>query len=167
MSADPSPHPGDIYGHWREHCAELEARYPEQFAKADLGVSWADGWHAIVAGVCAYAAEREIPVRWRQIKEKLGGLRMYAHGGPMPVDISTPEGVIAATPAPKGPRTNADLYAKIKEAEAASLRTCCLCGTTDAAADAKQRTFNGWWLTACDACAGLIQAYCDLPPSQR
>lgn len=151
-----APHPGDIYARENQNRAELAARYPDQFSGPNIGLSWPDGWHALVVGVCAFAAEQQILVRWRQIKEKLAELRMYARGGSMPADITVSGGTVGIR---QGPRETASLRAKIKEAEEASRRTCCLCGTSDAAADVKRRVFDGWWLTACDACTPKIRAY--------
>ena len=53
-TAGKAPHPGDLYAHFAEHHAELKVRYPGQFQGKNLGLCWPDGWHALVAGVCAY-----------------------------------------------------------------------------------------------------------------
>ncbi|MFA5940890.1 MAG: hypothetical protein WC809_16155 [Sinimarinibacterium sp.] len=167
MSEHQAPHPGDIYARSVQNHAELAAQHTTQFSGDNIGLSWPDGWHGLVAKVCAYAAEQRITVRWFQIKEKFGSLRMHYKGGPLRADVNMSGRLISIEQESEGAHPIPGLHDQVKEAEAESLRTCCLCGTSEKVAQVKQRRFDGWWLTSCDACAVPIQAYCDLPPSQR
>jgi hypothetical protein len=146
----------------RQHRAELAAKYPEQFSGENIGLDWPYGWHTLVSDVCAYAAERQIPVRWLQIKEKLASLRMHYEGGPLRANIITQNGVTSIIRDLGDARAIPGLQDKIMEAEKASLHTCCRCGTTDEALHPTPRRIDGWWLVGCDACMPLIEAYCAL-----
>lgn len=168
-TAGKAPHPGDPYAHFAEYNAELKARYPGQFQGTNLGLCWPDGWQSLVADVCAYAAEHGIPVRWQQIKEKFGELRMYGEGGGRRRDVHLDGGVLPfARSGSDGPaQTTLALEAKIREAQTASLRTCSRCGTADASAQVNRRVLAGRWFTACDRCDPEIRAYVALPRDQR
>lgn len=159
MSEHDVPHPGDPFARANQNRTELAARYPDQFSGENVSLTWPDGWHALVVGVCACADASRIPVRWHQIKQKFGELRMYTQGCSMPADISVHESGRAVGPAPEVRRGNASLGARIKEAEEASRWTCCLCGASDAAAHVKRRASDEWSFTACDACTPKIRAY--------
>lgn len=69
MSERDVPHPGDPYARANQNCAELAVRYPDLFSGEHISVNWPDGWHPLVVGVCAFADEHRIPVRWHQIKQ--------------------------------------------------------------------------------------------------
>ncbi|MES0875357.1 hypothetical protein [Sinimarinibacterium thermocellulolyticum] len=167
MSQHAPPHAGDVYAHSEQNHAKLAARYPDQFSGENIGLSWPDGWHRIVANVCAYAHEHQFPVQWHQIKEKFGCLRMYYRGGPLRMEIERFGQVSSVEVKGKRARVMAGFHDQVQAAESKSLKTCCRCGTSDAASAVSRRPFNGWWLTSCDACAVVIQAYCDLSPRQR
>ncbi|TJY56205.1 hypothetical protein E4T66_19775 [Sinimarinibacterium sp. CAU 1509] len=168
-TAGKAVHPGDLYAHFAEHDAELKARYPEQFQGQNLGLRWPDGWHTLVAGVCAYVAEHGIPVRWHQIKEKFGELRMYAEGVALRAEFQSADGATSFTSAGEEGSVPAapTLEAKIREAQTASLQTCSRCGATDPSAQVTRRVLAGWWFTACDRCVPDIHAYVALPRDQR
>lgn len=167
MSALKPPHPGDVYARSKENTAELRARYPKQFEGPFISVSWPDGWHRLVTEVCAYAAARHPELRWEQIKEKFGGLRMYYSGGALRADLHCSDGVYSMVI----PREDGEFIASLQEvvsnAEKASLETCCLCGGLSGAPGAKPHNFGGWWLTACPACIPKIEAHRSLPWNER
>lgn len=164
-----APHPGDSYAHFAENHAELKARYPGQFHGTNLGLCWPDGWHALVAGVCAYAGEHGIPVCWLQIKEKLGELRMYGEAGVQRADAQGDDCALsfASTDGDRTAQGTPTLETKIREAQTASLQTCSLCGTADASAQVRRRVLAGSWFTACDRCVPGIQAFVASHRDQR
>lgn len=139
-----SSHPGNIYAESSQRAA-LKARFPQQFDCAHLGQSWPDGWHGLVTHVCEMVDRSGLDVRWDQIKEKYGGLRMYWTGPSL-----NPSPVLE------------QIKTLIHEAEEKSLRTCCKCARL---ADLVQ--IGGWWLTLCTECEFQVQAYRLLPVSQR
>lgn len=103
--------------------AELQGRYPKQFDCEHNGRGWPDGWHRLVEHVVKAVAERGVDVRWVQIKEKFGSLRMYRRGGTPRVDLIG-ERVIAGLV-----QSDADLVAEaVTNAERQSRTTCMRCG---------------------------------------
>lgn len=119
---------------------ELAALHPTQFAPRPVSFRWPKGWHAIVADVCDFAAKDFPDLRWIEIKEKLGALRMVhlLH------------------------RDASLINEKIDEAWRLSARTCALCGTSvsvaEAGADVGLKCISGWWIAACNDCAPIILA---------
>lgn len=104
-----------------------------------MGIECGDGWHDLIRSVCWEISQREknivarlkyegkdergfIPVKFDQIKEKFGGLRIYYSGG--------------------------DDYVRgaINLAEEMSFKLCESCGNKG------QPNTNGWIMTLCDAC---------------
>ena len=125
--------------------AELEnklyEKYPTLFADKDrsprescmaFGLECGDGWYAILEELCARIANREqnlklnkreyTPVKFDQIKEKFGGLRVYYSGG---------DDYIAGA---------------VALAEDMSYRTCERCGHPG------EPSKTGWIMTLCAAC---------------
>ena len=155
-------HPGNIYARQSENEAALRAAYPHQFSEPSLGRSWPDGWHRLVTEGCAVLNRLAPEGRWFQIKEKMGGLRLYYHGGPLRLDIYTPKGLISTRSDPEGGTLDLNqLNDVIHELEASSLRTCALCGGVQGVG----RTVNlgGWWITICETCEPIVRAYRALP----
>jgi hypothetical protein len=64
-----------------QNLRDLRARFPKQFHD-DMGMEWRwpDGWHHIVAHVCAQIDRLGLNIHWARIEERLGVLHMYAEG---------------------------------------------------------------------------------------
>lgn len=137
------PHPGDVYASSSERVSEMRAHFPALFQGPFISCAWPIGWHALVREASAHVHELVPHIRWSQIKEKFGGLRLYY----------TPVSSV----------TDASFRGRIKWAEAESLRTCALCGDhgdlEDGSPRARLVNFTGWWLTACARCEPLITAH--------
>lgn len=88
---------------------EMRSLYPGQFAGPIISLDWPGGWHGIVSRVCQQVAMAHPGVRWVQIKQKLGGLRMYYRDEPLRSDAAA-------------------LNDLIRVAVQQSLKTCELCG---------------------------------------
>lgn len=95
------------------------------------GIECGDGWYDIISSVCWVIAEHEnnknyrddqtyYPIKFDQIKEKFGGLRIYYSGG---------DDYISGT---------------IRMAEEMSYKICEVCGQKG------QPNKNGWISTLCD-----------------
>lgn len=97
----------------------------ERYTDADLSRMVGPGWQKLVRPLRDEANAKGITIL--QVKEKLGGLRFYAH----PYD----EG----------------FQALVNAAERASTTTCEDCGEPGT-----HRT-DGWWRTSCDACEAIPQ----------
>ncbi|MGQ0619852.1 MAG: hypothetical protein ACT4QA_08050 [Panacagrimonas sp.] len=137
-------HPGNIYSDTHQRAA-LKARFPRQFACQHIGQDWPDGWHHLVTEVCEVVDRSGLDIRWSQLKEKFGGLKMYRTGHEL-------------NPSP----ALEQIQTLINQAEEKSLRTCCKCARVG---DSTQ--VGGWWLTLCASCKPLVEAYKQLPWSQR
>lgn len=161
MSTRKPPHPGDVYAQSSENIAQLRAQYPAQFEGPFISLSWPDGWHRLVSEVCAYAQVHDPDVRWDQIKEKYGGLRMYYIHRTRPPATSGTEQVRIA-----GNLALTSLASVVDAAVKASEETCCLCGGASGQTGVAH-DFGGWWLTACPPCIPKIEAYRALPWDQR
>ena len=89
---------------------DLIKEFPEQFfdgcttCVSDLP----DGWGQLVREVMLKVKEHHVPVKWAQIKEKFGGLRMY--------ETQVTQGSLH------------DLYDWISTAEHKASKTCQQCG---------------------------------------
>lgn len=131
---------------------QLFEKYPELFSNKNLGIknscmAWGiecgNGWFDIISPLCFMIKNHEnnivwqteykqktepeykndcIPVKFDQIKEKFGGLRIYFSGGDDYV-----EGLVSM-------------------AEAMSYKICEVCG------DRGSPNENGWISTLCDSC---------------
>lgn len=153
MTEGTPPPPGNVYGHSRAHLAELRARFPTQF-RDDLVCDWPDGWHPIVESVCAFAAVHAPDVKWRDIKEKLGGLRMYFH-----ITLSragTLTGYEAGRPTPP---LFPELREEIRRAEDRSYVTCCLCSQEVSLERTSIRKPSGGMKPSCPECESRILRY--------
>ncbi len=60
-----------------ERAQLLRSRFPEQFEEVQQ-LYYGDGWHGLVTRACELAAVQPFGVRWFQIKEKFGALRLHA-----------------------------------------------------------------------------------------
>lgn len=137
------PHPGDIYAGSAARVAELRALHPSLFRGPFISCSWPIGWHALVREACACAEALAPHIRWSQIKEKYGELKLYY--SPMDAGADTGFGDT------------------IKRLGCASLWTCALCGIRGNDEKnlplAELILFDGWWLPACADCGSLIDAH--------
>ena len=118
---------------------ELQQEFPEQFAK-DGTPCWSTlpkGWQHLCREVMQKVKEHGVQLKWAQLKEKFGGLRMYE-------DLAD------------GTSPN-DLYDWIHEAEQKSWHVCQECGS--GGAGTKQRVIHNWRLTLCNHCAKLRAAH--------
>lgn len=109
---------------------EIVAKYPELFANIgvqgscmNFGIECGDGWLSIIEALCDSIADRGL--RFSQIKEKYGALRVY---------MDTIDDVVDGA---------------IRMAEAMSARTCERCGKPG------QTRGKGWLYTVCDECEVL------------
>jgi len=155
---------------------DLRSRYPYMFERViRYGLSIEPGWLSIIEGVCQQidstldaAQARKANFSWIQIKEKLGGLRMYwsrAYRIPEPRDSSINferlvslefdervsdtdiDAVVAAITGacliPEDATRQIRQIIEVACEEAA--RTCQFCG-----APGRHLTSDGWMVTACD-----------------
>jgi len=93
----------------------------------DMTTAYLVGWHKRDDEVAALLEQSHSKVVFFQVKEKFGGLRVYASG------------------------TDA-VHDKIEELENRSFAICEDCG-----ASGKHRTDLGWWQTLCDSCHAAIK----------
>lgn len=118
---------------------DLVARFPEFFQVDDgdntpyalFGIECDDGWQGLITEFCRdtrwILEQKGLPlstVRVEQIKEKFGGLRIYARVGGVP-----------------------DVFDVIDHYEKLSYRFCERCGL-----HGTLRTHRPWYKTLCDAC---------------
>jgi hypothetical protein len=133
---------------------QLFEKYPDLFSNKDKDImhscmAWGmecnSGWHDIISSVCWKIKQHEDNIKWQteykqktdpeykseyfpvkfdQIKEKFGGLRLYFSGGDEYV-----EGLVSM-------------------AEAMSYKTCETCGNKGKPSE------GGWISTLCDSCRG-------------
>ena len=167
MSDTKVPHPGNIYGHYEAHVAELKSLYSGQFSGRMISCDWPDGWHSIVLDVCEFAEKHYPETRWVQIKEKFAGLRMYYGGGSFRVDMQGAGRLISFRMPQEGGQRAPEFEEVVCRAEALSLKTCCLCGAQGDADGVECHKFGGWLLTACERCVPIINAYRALPIEAR
>lgn len=111
---------------------ELYEKYPDLFAfrtepysPMAFGIECGSGWAGIIRGLCRILDGRESNVRFTQIKEKWGTLRIYAQHG----DDGFVDGAI-------------------RMAEEASAHICEVCGRPG------EVRRGGWISTLCDECHG-------------
>lgn len=135
----------DFYEHSRANLALLKRRFPDQFDVANIGQEWPDGWHDLVVDVCVELNAAHLHPRWVQIKEKLGGLRMYFEGAPLRIDLHGRGGPLELT-RPSVDARVASIAAVTARAEHLSHQRCMKCGkpgSTNAHAN--------WLVTLCAA----------------
>lgn len=147
-----TPHPGDLYAQYKKNLQDARERFPAQFSKPMISCAWPDGWNPLVTRVFSHIDGLRADVYWSQIKEKFGGLRLYYDGGPVRLDIQTPDSLLSLRASQAS--VAEDIEAVVNEAETLSLSTCCKCGGAGVMV-----SFGGWWLTACETCVPLIQQY--------
>lgn len=106
---------------------ELQKEFPKQFYdKMPCWSEYPPGWHHLIRNVLKRAEAARVPVKWVQIKEKSGGLRMYEQ---LPEMCDT------------------SIHDWIAEAERLSTQTCQECGNKG-----RQITINRWVATLCEEC---------------
>lgn len=72
--------PDDVQREYKRKQSELVARYPEYLEGIPFGVGVNAGWFGILDDMCReLVALGDPPFRFRQIKEKMGELRLYWH----------------------------------------------------------------------------------------
>lgn len=103
--------------------SQLKADFPTLF---ELGCSCdiADGWMPILRRLCD-DLQHQKELRFTQIKEKFGGLRIYTSGS-----------------------LNMEVYKRLNAAEEEAFKTCERCGDEGRLA----RTDSGWQFTTCQLC---------------
>ena len=108
---------------------QLQEDFPSLFELrpgVPVSIAVGDGWEPIVRGLCeklaVWSHRNDAPVRFRQVKEKFGELRIRLEGGDEHVD---------------------DL---VQQAEQQSWTTCEVCGRSGTLRD------EGWMVTLCDPC---------------
>lgn len=134
-------HPGNFYRNLDAHLSELRERYPRQFIGPFPNWAWPDGWHHLVAHACEVASRDYPDLCWLQIKEKFGGLRLYHSGAPrsrMAQGFDTELGNVVQT------------------LEQESLKTCCLCSSTEAV---DLHALGGWYVSLCPRCIPLAEDF--------
>lgn len=139
---------------YRRRVKALSRRYPYLFGATPLGISIAPGWLAIVARLCARIdavldpAEKS-RVRIVQIKEKLGGLRVYWDSRPTPPGTDESDTAVPGRGERAASVAARSLYDRlappVRAAEKASYAACLFCG-----APGRLRHDRPWILTLCD-----------------
>lgn len=135
--------------------AQLMRRYPEQFEDLPYYmVSIDPGWFEPIEEACrridALLTTKERALfRWRQIKEKFGGLRMYWNEGGVYLDFIGPDSLTHIVVEPAQPRLSERTRKRIAEivAEAAK-QASTRCQTCGEPGTLRQRG-SGWLVTAC------------------
>ena len=140
---------------WEGRAAQLKRRYPEQFEDLPYYmVSIDPGWFEPIEAACRkidalLTSKEKALFRWRQIKEKFGGLRMYWNEGGVYLDFIGPDSLAHIVVEPARPLLSAQTRGRIAGivAEAAKLTAtrCQVCG----APGTLRRRENGWLVTAC------------------
>lgn len=108
-----------------KNVSQLAKEFPDQFRKEGTPC-WSDcpdGWVPLVREVMQKVKDHGVKLKWHQIKEKFGTLRMY-------------EGLETNSP-------SSNIYDWISKAERESGKTCEVCGKPG-------KTVNmGWLFTLC------------------
>lgn len=141
---------------WESRAAQLKRRYPEQFEDLPYYMISIDpGWFEPIEAACrrvdALLTPKERALfRWRQIKEKFGGLRMYWNEGGVYLDFIGPDSLANIVVEPARPLLSAQTRERIarivaQAAKQAATR-CQVCG----APGRLRRRKSGWLVTACD-----------------
>lgn len=140
---------------WKNRAAQLMWRYPAQFEDLPYYMISIDpGWFEPIEEACrridALLTTKERALfRWRQIKEKFGGLRMYWNEGGFYMDFIGPDSLTHIVVEPERPRLSEQTRERIagvvaEAAKQASMR-CQTCGEPGTL---RQRR-SGWLVTAC------------------
>lgn len=141
---------------WKNRAALLKRRYPAQFEDLpNYMVSIEPGWFELIEEACRridalLTNEEKALFRWRQIKEKFGGLRMYWNEGGFYMDFIGPDSLAHVVAEPERPQLSQQTRERIagivaEAAKKASTR-CQICG----APGTLRRRGDGWLVTACD-----------------
>ncbi|MDT3736820.1 MAG: hypothetical protein ROZ00_11385 [Denitratisoma sp.] len=141
---------------WKNRAALLKRRFPEQFEDLpNYMISIDPGWFGPIEEACRridalLTNEEKALFRWRQIKEKFGGLRMYWNEGGVYLDFIGPDSLAHIVVEPERPRLSEQTRERIagivaEAAKKASTR-CQICG----APGTLRRRGDGWLVTACD-----------------
>lgn len=147
---------GNIYQHERRNVARLRQCFPTQFAEPTISIGWPDGWNDIVTQVMAQVDAQFPGLRWVQIKDKYGELRMYYRGGPLRIDFHIEKSGVVSGSLPSREGSKPKLEGIIQAAEEASLTTCSSCGDRS---QVGQVWFDNWLYTLCPACVPRVQAW--------
>lgn len=115
----------------------LSNEFPKQFHDGDTVVrsTYPKGWYHIIRTVLKRVDAARLPIKWAQIKEKLGSLRMYED-------------------ADEGHSQLVELYDWIGEAERLSRITCQCCGNKG-----EQVILRGWKQVLCGSCKKEQEAH--------
>ena len=141
---------------WESRAAQLKRRYPEQFEDLPYYmVSIDPGWFEPIEAACRridalLTSKEKALFRWRQIKEKFGGLRMYWNEGGVYLDFIGPDSLAHIVVEPARPllseETRERIAGIVAQAAKQAARRCQVCG----APGQLRRRQNGWLVTACD-----------------
>lgn len=141
---------------WEGRAAQLRRRYPAQFEDLPYYmVSIDPGWFEPIEAACRkidalLTSKEKVLFRWRQIKEKFGGLRMYWNEGGVYLDFIGPDSLTHIVVEPARPllsaRTRERIAGIVAEAAKQAATRCQVCG----APGTLRRRENGWLVTACE-----------------
>lgn len=141
---------------WEGRAAQLKRRYPEQFEELPYYmVSIDPGWFEPIEAACRkidalLTSKEKALFRWRQIKEKFGGLRMYWNEGGVYLDFIAPDSLTHIVVEPLRPqlsaRTRERIAGIVAEAAKQASARCQVCGAPGQLRERK----NGWLVTACE-----------------
>ncbi len=141
---------------WEGRAVQLKRRYPEQFEELPYYmVSIDPGWFEPIEAACRridalLTSKEKALFRWRQIKEKFGGLRMYWNEGGVYLDFIAPDSLTHIVVEPLRPqlsaRTRERIAGIVAEAAKKASTRCQICG----APGTLRRRGDGWLVTACD-----------------
>ncbi|MBI4990298.1 MAG: hypothetical protein HZC23_15895 [Rhodocyclales bacterium] len=140
---------------WKNRAALLKRRYPAQFEDLpNYMISIDPGWFEPIEEACRrinalLTNEEKALFRWRQIKEKFGGLRMYWNEGGVYMDFMSPDGLEHVVVEPQNPRLSAATRERIAGTVAeAAAKVATRCQTCGEPGTLRQRG-SGWLVTAC------------------
>ena len=113
----------------------LAEEFPKQFKDGDTPCysEYPDGWHHLIRNVMKRVDSARLPIKWAQIKEKFGSLRMYE-------DVY------------EGHSALVELYDWIGEAERLSMITCQCCGAKGKRQNLTTPIGTSWVGVFCDPC---------------
>ncbi|MCI0431766.1 MAG: hypothetical protein L0210_14645 [Rhodospirillales bacterium] len=144
----------------------LTAQFPSLFGGRNIGFTIAPGWFPIVQRACAQIdaaldQTEKHGVWFLEIKEKMGGLRLYVNVLPVRRDVFGPTGAVSghskALREAKASALSDRIMPIICAAEADSYTTCLFCG-----AGGQLRQDRRWILTLCDRHAPYEYRHLDL-----
>jgi hypothetical protein len=131
---------------------QLKARFPYQFAGANIGFAFHRGWMPLFIRLCedvdALLGENKGGFHWVQLKEKFGSARWYWQmdgGVNVRIDVIGDEGVASISKAGSQEALWQRLGELIHQAEAQTQSRCIACGEPG-----KQNRDEPWVLVLCD-----------------